>query len=144
MNKPKDFSRRAAGMKAKINGEIFEKKIIATAFKKGWHIVRIPDGCRVVGKNTIIRVKSPFDFFMVKDGVAIFFDAKKTELDRFPHNKINQAQLTNLYQISNNKFKAGYIIEFGDGEVKFADAVKLKELKRSKSLHKDDLEEVPW
>jgi penicillin-binding protein-related factor A (putative recombinase) len=93
-------------------GKLGEKIFANTLRQRGWSVVRIPDGCKQIANNKLIRVKSPFDFMTAKESVAIFCDVKSTATKSFAYSLINQFQVKELLDISKNKFIAGYVVHF--------------------------------
>lgn len=102
----------------KRNADGFENIVLGCAQRSGFVCLRIPNGCRTVGKK-IVRTKSPFDFVAsMKTGSGmfpektIFFDAKTTELQKFPAAKITDHQLVHLLQLERAGYNAGYLVRF--------------------------------
>lgn len=72
------LKRRQAGWKAKREGEAFEVTLETAALISRLQLLRIPDGCRQIGGNRLIRVKSPFDYVLRAPRRLAFLDAKST------------------------------------------------------------------
>ena len=127
------IKRQLGGKKAKRNGQSFERNLIIEASYQDFAHIQIPDGCRQLGFNKLIRVKSPFDFVFVNNKSelpkVIFFDAKSTLLKSFPYDKIKAHQLRDLLKFQNTKYiKSGYIINFENlNKVVFFSAEKLRQ-----------------
>lgn len=136
------------GYKAKRNGQNFEHLICNELRKRGWVVTRIPDGCKVVGANKFIRVKSPFDFVATRlvdpwnDSTAMFFDAKTVQGKTFSYSSIRSPhQLVYLHDIEQTGFRAGYVIQFQTlekTEVRFFMASQLLKLRRGQSVSAAD------
>lgn len=123
---------------ASIGGS-FEQYFLLCLTLRKWDVVRIPDGCRQINLNKLIRVKSPFDFLATKNGKAIFCDTKTCEGKTFPHSKINQLQIKELLRIAKNGFLAGYVINFRETDTySFISAEILSQLKKGKSVKASD------
>lgn len=121
-------------------GNGFEKRFSFSGAINGWRVTRIPDGCRQLGLNKIVRVKSPFDFLLTKaPTLSLYCDAKTTIGDRFTYSAINQDQLSELLRIENSGHVAGFVIEFRQvDKVCFASASKLALLTPRESLKWSD------
>lgn len=140
----RQFTKRLVRSKSKRIGNQFENEIKNLLEKQGLTVQRIPDGAKRVPGGRIVPIKSPFDFFAFKPGVAFFFDAKVRERKAINYSSINQKQVDALFRIYNNGFKAGFIVRFDDkkspiSQIYFASAEKLKSVKRKESLSKDEM-----
>ncbi len=94
-------------------GAGFESYFHKCLLIKNWKVLRLPDGCRHVGQNKIIRLKSPFDYIATKAGGKSFYcDCKTTIGESFPFSAINQDQVRDLLGIQNNGHVAGFVIHF--------------------------------
>lgn len=135
-----DLRRRIAGKQAKSHGEEFENILKANAYVAGFEVLRIPDGCRQVGHNKLIRVRSPFDFVFIKSKTEIvFIDAKSTNNKTFSKSAISEDQLHNLSAIEKKGHIAGYIIYFrSTNQIIFFSVAKLKQLAPRQSLQAVD------
>ena len=67
------IKRQLGGKKAKRNGQSFERNLIIEASYQDFAHIQIPDGCRQLGFNKLIRVKSPFDFVFVNNKSEFIF-----------------------------------------------------------------------
>lgn len=115
-------------------GKRFESEFQQIAGWQGIAITRIPDGCKVLGGGKIIRVKSPFDWVLTKDGKTALIDTKTTLDKNFKHGKIDLAQLAALYDQQFRGAIAGYVVQFRSLKtVKFFSAGTLKAAVASKS-----------
>jgi penicillin-binding protein-related factor A (putative recombinase) len=68
--------------------------------------VRVPDGCKVVGRGRIIRVKSPFDYIANVNGKNVCVDVKHTMSTTFSVSKINKEQVGSLLRVNHG----GYMV----------------------------------
>ena len=110
----KTNKRIIAGRQAKRRGEGFENLLHGEAYRKGWQVIRIPDGCKQVSAAKTIRVRTPFDFIFVKNNKAIFIDAKTTKAKSFSTSQLTPHQIKILSDLDKNGFQAGYIINFSE------------------------------
>lgn len=106
------------GYKAKKIGEYFENLIIFFTRSQRIAVIKIPEGCRLVknkfGKLIPLLVKSPFDFFIVKNKKVACFDTKTIESGNFSYSEIKQHQVSELLNIENQGIPAGYLIYYRD------------------------------
>lgn len=111
-------------------GSDFESYVKRHLSFQGWDVERIHNGHKYTGKDTIVNVKQPFDFFGTKNkGLSIYFDAKTVQGDAYPYSAINQDQVKALLKIHNNGFVAGFIIHFRQtNSYCFVDAKALSEV----------------
>jgi penicillin-binding protein-related factor A (putative recombinase) len=131
-------NRVLSGKKAKNFGKLFEVAVQIEAVKNQWKIFKIHDGCE--GFGTTLRKRSqPFDFFAVKHGKALFFDAKSTDKTTFAFSQVNKDQLNCLMAIHQEGFKSGYLVHFRQiDRVVFFSSEILMSLKARDSLRPDD------
>jgi hypothetical protein len=123
------------GKKAKVNGQRFEIFLENSAARKMWTVTRIPDGCRQVGPNKLLRVRTPFDFVFTRWGKAVFADAKSTQTKYFSKSALTPHQIEQLKDIENDGFAAGYIVNFSTlNLVVFFSATLLSEIKTRDSV----------
>lgn len=125
------------GHKAKHSGDFFENELARQAMIDGIGFEKIPSGCRWVNTPKglkAIGVKTPFDFMMFKNGRAIFFDAKSTEGNTFPHGKLEEHQVKSLAQIAEHGFKCGYLVKFEGIGFTWFPVETLLRLERGRSL----------
>ena len=128
-----------AGKRAKHNGNYFENFLKSCAYRDKWEVLQIPNGCKTLGKNNLIRIPSPFDFVFCKNQKAIFADAKTTERSTFSRSQINVNQSFSLSRLEAQGFIAGYIVRFSkQKEVFFFSAAILSGLKPQESLSPKD------
>lgn len=107
-------SRRAAGAKAKGNGQLFELLLQVNCRRAGVACTRIPDGCESTGGRGIRRVKTPWDFILSKNGRAALIDTKTTAGKTFALSKIeaHQVDAMMLHAGQPSGLVAGYVIWF--------------------------------
>lgn len=96
--------------------------------------MRIPNGCKQVSPTKLIRVKTPLDFVIFKNGKSAFFDAKSFDSDRIHHSWLTPHQIQMLNAISINGVRAGLLIWFRKiNRVVFLDAQLLNALEPNQS-----------
>ncbi len=119
-------------------GKRFESLLDFKARQENAELVRIPDGCRVVGfgaRPKLVRVKSPFDFILCHDLGTVYFDAKSYDKKTFSYSDVNQNQVKNLFRIEQKNRNAGYLVFFRElNSIRFIPAGHLKALKPRSSL----------
>jgi len=94
-------------------GDMFEEVFHLTCRRvPGMAITRFPDGCKVVGTNQIVRVKTPCDWILTYGGVTAMLDTKTTETDSFPFSKISSHQVSEMFKHSMAGGCSGYVIWF--------------------------------
>lgn len=106
-----------AGLRAKTRGTQFETLIENCARIAGWQPLRIPDGCRQMGKKKMIRVKSPFDFILAKAGQfrtsTLLFDAKHTSENKYYTKSKNDHQIAHLLRFGSiPSYACGYVVNY--------------------------------
>lgn len=97
-------------VKPQAIGATFESMFLMTARANRIAITKIPDSCRSVGKNQIIRVKSPWDWILTYNRKTAFIDTKTTRGSSFPCSKICEHQVNELIQHEYAGASAGYVI----------------------------------
>ena len=105
-------SRRAAGWLAKKVGSHFEDVFKYACQRQGIVVTRMPDGCRTLGANRLMRVQTPFDWILTSQGKSAFIDTKSTEDNLFPAGKIKDHQLLTLLAHAQAGAIAGYVIQY--------------------------------
>ena len=128
---------------SRIEGSIFENRIIMQARMEEIALVQLPTGARPVGRvgkrPTLIPVKTPFDFVLVKKHAVAFIDAKSTSKKSFSFADITQHQIQKLDELEREGMVAGYLIHFRTtDDVVFLHAASLMELKPRESLGPKD------
>lgn len=105
------------GRRAKALGTSWEAIIERKCIREQIMHVRIPDGCRQIGKQKLIRVRSPLDYVLIKEGKTVFLDAKTINADTLSYSFLHDSkstshQLETMRRISVNKCRAGLLIWF--------------------------------
>lgn len=130
--------RSIGGLKAKQNGDMFEKILEINAHRSGYEIIDIPNGALWIGPNKIIPKKSPFDYVFVSPERCIFTDAKTIAQKTFPHSLIKPHQLKALKKIWAKGHRSGYVINFSILNLTaFFTADQLWQLQKGQSLGPD-------
>ena len=128
------------GAKAQAFGALFENLFLNSCRKNGIVTTRFPDGCKSIGQNRIIRVKTPFDWILSFNGKTALIDTKTTDSDSFSHSKIIIHQVTEMSAHQRAGTIAGYVIWFRkSNRVIFMNALDLFELSlKPGSIKKDE------
>lgn len=101
------------GNAAKAFGDLFEDLFFLGCRRTpGMVVTRFPDGCKVVGKNRLVRVKTPCDWVITYGGVSALIDTKTTAKNTFPFSKIETHQVDEMARHQSAGAKAGYVIWF--------------------------------
>lgn len=135
--------RHRQGRLAQGMGSYFEQVFFLTCNRKiGMAVTRMPDGCKTVGKNKLIRVKTPWDYIVSYSGHIALLDTKTTQGNSFPHSKIEPHQVDEMFEHAmavesyphgRTCVRAGYVIWFrGEGKVFFIPSVYLSSLVRKR------------
>lgn len=106
--------RSFAGLKAKRNGDNFEMLFEARCRIFNVHFERVPNGCKQVAPNRVIRVRTPFDYILAFNGKSAVVDLKSCEARSFGYSKIVPHQLQALKNLSVGMI-AGYIVNNFEG-----------------------------
>lgn len=133
------YSKRKLGGKiAKIEGDKFENLLKSFAACSKILCLQIPNGAKTIriGPKLILqRVKSPFDFVLIKGEKVVFCDAKSINANSFPRSLVNHSQVNHFLDILPHGHKAGYIIHFRKmHKVCFIDALFLSKLRKGESV----------
>lgn len=136
-----NINRINGGKKAKKEGKGFETFMDIEAVRQGFVVVQIPDGCRQIGKDKLIRTKTPFDRVYVKSSKSIFCDLKSYDRVSISFSLaslfIDEIKLLN--RIEKEGECAGFIIYFRPlNSVYFARASQLMALEGRSSLNAQD------
>lgn len=128
------------GSRAKKMGNAFEDLFSFHCRRNGIKCVRIPDGCKTIGPNKIIRVKTPFDYFITACGLSACIDTKTIAKGRFNYGLINYDQMRELLE-TEKSVPSGYLIWFRDvDKVRFFTATELYKLRQGESYtHEEGL-----
>lgn len=131
-----NLKRFIGGRRAKAHGDEFETQVKRAGEDNGFHVIRMPDGCKVVGPNKLMRVKTPFDFIFIKSkNETLFADTKTTEEKTFSHSKITPHQLEALLSVESKGGVAGYVVYFrSTSEIIWFSASKLNSISKGESL----------
>lgn len=131
--------RRIAGIRAKQMGLAWENLFESNAYHAGCGVIKIPDGCRQVGKGKMIRVKTPFDFVIMKSGKSIYLDTKTTLGTRWTFSDCDRHQMYWLEMCAKAGHRAGYMVEFRAlKRIVFFSIARLSRLQPRESLSPDD------
>lgn len=131
--------RRIAGIRSKIMGMAWENLFESNAWRFGAAVIKIPDGCRQVSKGKLIRVKSPFDFVIIKSGKSVFLDTKTTLGTRWTYSDCDRHQMYWLEHCAKAGSRAGYMVEFRAlRRIVFFSIERLSRLQPRESLSPDD------
>lgn len=117
-----------AGRKAKHNGMAFEAVFQNACDRIRATCTRIPDGCKQIGQNRLIRVKSPFDFVVTHLNRTAIIDTKTLDSKAFPHSAIDPHQSITLAKHQAAGAISGYVVYLREtSEVIFIPGALLKE-----------------
>lgn len=125
------------GLANRINGIRWEMYLQRQANREGAVLVQMPLGCKRVGKRKLVQIKTPFDFCLVKNGVAIFIDCKFFQDKKsIAYSDMTPHQVESLFELEKyGKATSGYLIYFESIDlVCFAKSSDLKAVKRRDSL----------
>jgi hypothetical protein len=118
------------GRISKTEGMWFENFIHRQAVVSGWVVFHIPQGCKIIGAGKIVMVETPFDFVFVKNGHAVFADAKSFDDTRISKSKLKAHQVDAMAKAAAAGCRAGYIVFFRPiQEYRFFDAKQLLALR---------------
>jgi len=131
----KNIDRQLAGWKAKFNGKNWERDFEVACAVASIACVRIPNGCRSIGRNRLVRVRSPFDYVLGYGARIACVDLKSFVAGKsLSHSQIDPGQLSHLLALSRDGI-AGYIVYYkSTGDVVFYDAERLAGIKPRASL----------
>lgn len=134
------FKNQLRGKKAQASGDRWENILFSNAYRQGFHPCRIPNGCKSIGLNRLIRVESPFDFILSKvPGVVLFLDTKTCGTKNFSHSQLKKHQIEELRFCELAGALAGYLVHFQTiNQVVFFSALQLMNLESKKSLKPKD------
>lgn len=126
------WSRRIAGKRAKYAGDNFEAQFENLCAIQGISVVPIPDSCKQVAFNRIVRIRSPFDYCICYKQRSAHIDTKSSEKTNFTYSMIDQYQLVQLKKLSPGG-PSGYVIAMGE-RVYFVDVSILLDVKKHTSI----------
>lgn len=140
MEQVTQLKRRRVATLAKTRGDWFESCIEVQGRLESVEVVKIPQGAQWFRRHDrqmdLKPVKTPFDFFAVFSGKAVFFDAKTTDDTNFTYSTINQLQVSSLLRIERKGCRAGYLIHYRiTDEIWFVPASALAEVKPRGSIN---------
>lgn len=98
------------GAKSNSWGKSFEQIFLKMARMQGVAVTRIPDGCRQLGNNRLIRVRSPFDWIVSYQNKTALLDTKTVDRDVFYGSECTEHQLSELSQHERLGAITGYVI----------------------------------
>jgi len=133
----KKYNRARQGLESQRSGAWFERYLVKLFSKKGWKLLEIKDGARIVAGGRAIRQKQPFDFIALSpDGLVYLFDAKsrsgKTRITpsmctggmksgKPDSTKMQYQQFLEINQLHDN-FRCGFVFLLKDTlEVRYVD-----------------------
>lgn len=126
---------------AKRVGNGFEIVFSRMCSSVGVLVTRVPDGCRCVGKNKLIRVKTPFDWIISWYDRSALIDTKSTDKNYLQVSEIKEHQAAELQKHSLS-LCSGYVVRFtGSKRVCFIPVARLiRSLHERVSIYSDDPE----
>jgi hypothetical protein len=105
------------GRVQKAFGDLFEDLFYRACSRiPGMAITRFPDGCRTIGKNKVIRIKTPCDWVLTFGGVTALIDTKTCETNSFPHSKIEKHQISEMLKHTSAGARSGYVVWFRESD----------------------------
>lgn len=97
------------GRRAQASGASFENIFSASCAAQAIAVSQIPNGCRTAGKR-LIRVKTPFDWVISKNGKCALIDTKTINAAAFPHALIEPHQALSMLRHDLEGIRAGYLV----------------------------------
>lgn len=132
------MNRRVAGYKARNHGQAFENVLKHSAEKQAWHPIHIFTGCEGFGKSLRMKAQQ-FDFVFLKNGCALFIDAKTVKTKTFAQSRITPHQMAALLKCEKQGFTAGYVVNYSEyNDTRFYSATDLRLMERGNSLQQID------
>lgn len=113
-------TRQRAGHTARANGKIFEEMIFRAAARDNLTTIKIPDSCQpkyIRGKLENVRIRSPFDYVILSQHIAVTLDAKSTTGGSFPFSCIDPHQVRSLADCARDAYRSGYLIWYQDPDL---------------------------
>lgn len=104
------MSRSDSGLLAKLEGKNFESLFQSTCDRFNVVCTRMPDGCKQIGPNKIIRVRTPWDFILTFGGRTALIDTKSDQGSTFPFSAIEPHQVQEMVRHESEGTVAGYVI----------------------------------
>lgn len=137
------ISKILAGKKAKARGDIFENAFRAAAYRAYFKPIQIPMGAKFVGKDRMIRVRTPFDFVLIHRKGTVFLDTKISLKKTFSYTQCTPHQVAELMEIERLGHLAGYVVYFSElNRIVFFHSHKLTRLQLGMSLRPEDGEDL--
>lgn len=110
--------RKIAGAEAKKRGQNFELFLQRKLGALGWHVIRIQDGCKTIGRGgrRLLRVRQPFDYVALgPNKVDLFFDCKrrsrgKRVVPSMFNGESTEHQIKELSKVAMFKRPAGFVV----------------------------------
>lgn len=136
----KSLNRYLRGKKAQKEGKGFEHTFLLNARRSGFTVLQIPTGCKNIGRGRIVKVKTPFDFILIKNGKTIFIDTKSIDDKTYSHSRLTRHQLIALDDCFRAGCLSGYVINFRSiDKTYFAPIKHLWNLTPNQSLRPENL-----
>lgn len=98
------------GAKSQSFGSLFETIFLKSCQRDHVSVTRVPDGCRQIGFNKLIRVKSPWDWVITYQKQTALIDTKTVQGKAFTASMIHEHQIQQLFSHEANGAIAGYVI----------------------------------
>jgi penicillin-binding protein-related factor A (putative recombinase) len=99
------------GIKSQTFGSLFEGIFARRARSvRGLALTKFPQGARIVGKNKIVKIKTPCDWILTFNGVTALIDTKTTDATSFPFSKIKPHQVDEMLKHYIAGSVSGYVI----------------------------------
>jgi hypothetical protein len=111
------LERKIRGWQSKRDGEALERLLEFAAKGEGHSIIRIPDGCKQIGRGRLVRVKSPFDYILASNSRCTFFDAKHTSEKFLYLSSIASHQIEAMEKLMRSpNVRTGFIVLFSESK----------------------------
>jgi len=137
-----NFNKVRGGLYAKKVGAGFEDRFEKYCYHaENVSCIRLPDGCKRVGANQFIPVRTAFDWIVFHRDTVIFCDTKTTNTNSYSINEGKVAfQLENFRICDSHNHIAGFLVEYRDiNELRWFGHKRITEiLKEKKSLRSDE------
>lgn len=110
MRRKPSLAKILGGKRAQSNGVMFEEALTRNARFSQIACTRMPDGCKQLNARRIIRVKTPFDFILTKNGKSAFIDTKTLDDKSFANSKIEEHQVNGIMPHVKAGSLGGYVV----------------------------------
>lgn len=100
------------GKKRYHEGKRFEQMLEVFCQYQNIAFTRMPDGCKQLDANKLIRVKTPFDYLLSVMGQVAFLDTKSVNEKCFAHGLIKEHQVHEMLMHAQHGVYCGYVIWF--------------------------------